>query len=85
VEQLPLTHLLREIVADPRNMPDGGNLGIYLSYMYPYTLENFTDLMSRCLKGTDMAVYESISALHLAIDLVAASEQEIEMEDTRSD
>lgn len=72
-EQLTLTRIFREILADPRAMADGGRLGIWLSYMYPYTVGNLIDLMPRSLKGSDMAIYESISALDLKLRLVAGT------------
>ena len=66
----PLGTLFDNAITDPRFMPKGGRIGVYLTHLYPHTHKKLMKLLPSCLKGVDMAVYEIIRALGLENSLV---------------
>ena len=66
----PLGQLFENAIMDPRFMPKGGRMGVYLTHLYPHTHKTLLKLLPSCLKGVDMAVYEIVRALGLDTSLV---------------
>ncbi|KAK3112663.1 hypothetical protein LTR53_010833 [Teratosphaeriaceae sp. CCFEE 6253] len=69
-KNLPLADLLRSALSDARFMMKGGEIGVYLAHRYPHTHKVLSQLLPRCLKGADMAVYEVARALGLRESLI---------------
>ncbi|KAI9707895.1 MAG: hypothetical protein M1820_004501 [Bogoriella megaspora] len=69
-QSLPLYQLAGSMLRNPGFMREGGVLGIHLSHFYPHTHNVISRDLPSCLKGVDMAVFETFSALDAKVRLV---------------
>ncbi|OOQ86806.1 hypothetical protein PEBR_19672 [Penicillium brasilianum] len=60
---LPLYHLLRDLLAEPGFMKEGGILGVHCSHAYPHASSQAQELLPKGLKGVDLAVYSVFKSL----------------------
>ncbi|KAF2870043.1 hypothetical protein BDV95DRAFT_608066 [Massariosphaeria phaeospora] len=66
-QQLPLYEEVKNALANPQFMPDGGTLGQYCRHAYAHTTKAGADTLPQVLKGSDMVAHEVFSALGVDI------------------
>ncbi|KAG6997703.1 hypothetical protein G7Y79_00038g074620 [Physcia stellaris] len=62
---LPLYQIMRDFVLAPSIMPRGGTIGFFCTHPYAHNNKDSSDWLPASMKGTDMAIYQVLSALGL--------------------
>jgi len=78
---LPLFGHLHKMLAAERFFPKGGYLGIHLAHSYPHTHPRLHQFVPSMLKGSDMALYEVVVAMGLAVVLDPTDKNNLSSED----
>ncbi|KAI0895160.1 hypothetical protein F4806DRAFT_91726 [Annulohypoxylon nitens] len=76
VYSLPLYQKIKDALANPIFMPEGGLMGTYCTHVYPYTTDLGKKSLPGILKGADMAVYTVFRALGVRVSAMTILDEE---------
>ncbi|KAK3380993.1 hypothetical protein B0H63DRAFT_560784 [Podospora didyma] len=79
IQNLPLYHKVKDTLAEPDFMPEGGYLGVYCSHAYAHSTAEGARALPAVLKGSDMAVFAVFRALGLPVKVRAVLDDDDNM------